>query len=412
MGSAIANDRVISLPPRSWPSSHRHAPSKIRTITGVPTSLADPVPFNDLRALHTPLIPSFLASFGDHLQRSDFILGEAVQVFEDVFASYLGVSGVVGVSSGLDALRLVLQAEGIGPGDEVIVPAHTFIATALGVSAVGATPVLVDCDPSTYTIDVAQIEHAVTARTRAILPVHLYGQSADMAPITEVATRLGLAVFEDAAQSHGVRYRGAQTGTLGTAGCFSFYPGKNLGALGDGGAISSDDPVRLAHYRRLRDYGQAAKYDHVELGLNARLDTVQASFLAIKLPHLDRWNACRAAVATQYDEGLAGIGDIVVPARQVGSTHVFHLYVVQTAHRDALQAFLAARQIATGIHYPKAIHQHPAYGHLGYTQGTFPVAERLVSRCLTLPVFPDMSEMQVTAVIEGVRAFFDGRHDH
>jgi dTDP-4-amino-4,6-dideoxygalactose transaminase len=364
------------------------------------------VPFGNLGALHEPIRAAMLSAFDAHLHQSDFILGEAVHAFESAFASYLGVTGVVGVSSGLDALRLVLQAEGIGHGDEVIVPAHTFIATALAVSAVNATPVLVDCDPTTYTIDVAQIETAVSARTRAILPVHLYGQAADMDPITEVATRRGLAVFEDAAQSHGVRYHGTQTGAIGTAGCFSFYPGKNLGALGDGGAISSNDPDRLAHYRRLRDYGQAAKYDHVELGLNARLDTVQASFLAIKLPHLDAWNARRAAVAAQYDEGLVGVGDVVVPARQAGSTHVFHLYVVQTAFRDALQLFLTARQVVTGIHYPKAIHQHPAYRHLGYASGAFPVAERVASRCLTLPVFPDMTEAQVSAVIDGVRAFF------
>ena len=191
------------------------------------------------------------------------------------------------------------------------------------------------------------------------MQVNLYGQVSDMTPITQVATRQRLAIFENAAQSHGVLDRGTRTGAIGTAGCFSFYPGKNLGALGDRGAISSNDPVRLAHYRRLRDCGQATKYDHVELGLNARLDTIQASFLAVKLPHLDRWSACRAAVATQYDEGLVGVGDIVVPARQVGSTHVFHLYVVQTAHRDALQAFLATSQVATGIHYPRAIHQHP-----------------------------------------------------
>ena len=369
------------------------------------------VPFNDLNALHAPLREAMEASFAERLDRSDFILGESVVDFESKFASYLGVAGVVGVSSGLDALRLVLQADGIGPGDEVVVPAHTFVATALSVSAVGATPVLVDCDPSRYTIDVACIEAAITTRTRAIMPVHLYGQAADMAPIMDVATRRGLAVFEDAAQSHGVRYMGNQTGSIGTAGCFSFYPGKNLGAVGDGGAIASNDLARLARYRRLRDYGQSSKYEHVELGLNARLDTIQASMLAIKLPHLDSWNTRRAAIASLFDDGLDGIGDVVVPARQSGSTHVFHLYVIQTAHRDALQSFLSRRRVATGIHYPKAIHQHAAYAHLGHGPGAFPVAERLATRCLTLPVFPDMSEEQVNAVIDGVRAFFAGNHD-
>jgi dTDP-4-amino-4,6-dideoxygalactose transaminase len=339
------------------------------------------------------------------LSECNFVLGPQVEEFELAFAKFVGCEHAVGVSSGLDALRLALMAVGIGPGDEVILPANTYIATALAVSAVGARPVLVDCNPQTYNIDVDLIESAVTPRTKAVVPVHLTGQAADMDPILEVASRHDLRVIEDAAQAHGTLYKGRSCGSLGSIGCFSFYPGKNLGAYGDGGMVTTDDPELAARIRRLRNYGQTVKYRHTEKGLNARLDTLQAAILSVKLRHLPRWNEARVAHAKGYRELLFGVGDLAFQQEAPYSTHIFHLFIVETEWRDALREHLAAREIQTGIHYPIPIHLQRAYKDLGYGQGDFPETERLANSMLSLPMFPELRREQIEWVAEEIAEF-------
>src|SRR5918995_691793 len=292
------------------------------------------IPFVDLATQHAAIQSEINAAIQHVLSQSNFILGSQVEEFEQAFATFVGSEHAVGVSSGLDALRLALMALDVGSGDEVILPANTYIATALAVSATGAHPVLVDCDPQTYNIEVNLIESVVTARTKAIIPVHLTGQAADMDPILEVAGRHGLHVIEDAAQSHGTLYKNRSCGAVGSVGCFSFYPSKNLGAYGDGGMVTTDDPALAARLRRLRNYGQTAKYRHTEKGLNARLDTLQAAILSVKLRHLPRWNKARAAHAERYKDLLVGVGDLVFQQEARYSTHVYHLFIVETERRD------------------------------------------------------------------------------
>jgi dTDP-4-amino-4,6-dideoxygalactose transaminase len=321
----------------------------------------------------------------------------------------VGVEHAVGVSSGLDALRLALMAVEIGLGDEVILPANSYIATALAVSSVGAHPVLVDCDPFTYNIDVSRIEPAITSRTRAIIPVHLTGQSTDMDPILEIAARRGLRIIEDAAQAHGTLYRGLPCGSIGDFGCFSFYPGKNLGAYGDGGLITTNDGALAERVRCLRNYGQRRKYEHVEKGLNARLDALQAAILSVKLKHLNEWNEARRRHAHSYTLRLSGIPNLKIQQLNSFSSHIYHLFVVETPERDGLQQYLESHGIQTGIHYPTPIHLQPAYGDLGHVPGDFPVSERLGAQMLSLPMFPELTEEQIDFVCIKTSEFLGAR---
>ena len=361
------------------------------------------VPFVDLKAQYQSIRDEIRAEVDNVFESTQFILGDAVSKFEKDFAGYLGVKHVIGVGSGLDALRLALEAAGVGAGDEVIIPANTFIATALAVSATGATPVLVDCREDTYQIDVALIEQAITPRTKVIMPVHLYGQSADIEAIVEIARNHRLEVIEDAAQAHGTRFSGQRCGTFGLAGCFSFYPGKNLGAYGDGGAVATNDDDFAKKVNSLRNYGQKQKYVHVEKGTNSRLDTVQAAILNVKLRHLDDWNAARRAHAAIYSDSLAD--DFIVPALDPRSEHIFHLYVVRTRHRDELQKRLDSRGIQTGIHYPIPIHLQEAYRDLGLSKGSFPVTEKLADEIVSLPMYAELTHHQIELVLEALSSF-------
>jgi dTDP-4-amino-4,6-dideoxygalactose transaminase len=345
-------------------------------------------------------------AFHEVTTSAQYILGTRVERFESEFAQFVGAEYAVGVGSGLDALRLGLLALEIGAGDEVIVPANTYIATALAVSEVGADVVLVDCDPGTYNIDPDAVAGAVTARTRALLPVHFTGQAAEMRPLLELATSRGFLVVEDAAQAHGTLYDGRPCGSLGELACFSFYPGKNLGAYGDGGMVTTNDPTIVERTRRLRNYGERAKYDHVVKGVNSRLDGLQAAFLSVKLPHLTSWNEARLRHADTYRAALDGVGDLRLQQLSESSTHIYHLFVVETAERDALRGFLTQRGIQTGIHYPIPIHLQEAYRELGLGPGAFPQAERLAQESLSLPMYPELTEEQIGNVTGTIGEFF------
>lgn len=363
------------------------------------------IPFVDLGAQYRAISSEVGTAVNEVLSRCNFILGAPVDQFERAFADFVECHHAVGVSSGLDALRLALAGLGVGPGDEVIIPANTYIATALAVTAQGATPVLVDCDPSTYTIDVSRIGSAITARTRAVIPVHLTGQSADMDPILDLAAHFGLYVIEDAAQAHGTRYKGRACGAIGDAGCFSFYPGKNLGAYGDGGLVTTNDQLLAERLRRLRNYGQQQKYEHTEKGLNARLDTIQAAVLNVKLKYLRGWNENRARHARTYTSRLESLTGLRLQSCLPVSTHIYHLYIIETGRRDALQQYLEGHGIQTGIHYPKPIHLQKAYEDLGYSIGDFPESERLANQMLSLPMFPELTEEQISFVCDKVASF-------
>lgn len=369
-----------------------------------PKNPAWPIPFNDVAAQNASLEEEIQEAVLRVHRKSDFILGQEVERFEQEFAAFCEVSHAIGVDSGISALELTLRAYGIGPGDEVITAANTFIATALAISATGARPVLVDADARTHTIDTTVLEQAITPRTKALMPVHLYGQAADMDAILAIARERDLLVIEDACQAHGARYKGRRAGSLGHAAAFSFYPAKNLGASGDGGAIVTNDDRLAASLRMLRNYGQSQKYHHVVQGFNRRLDTLHAAILRVKLPHLDAWNAARRQLAAQYTRLLAGSG-AVTPYVAEYAEPVWHLYVIQSADRDALQHHLAAQTIATGIHYPTPIHLQPAYHDLGYRSGDFPVAERAAMRVLSLPMYADLSSEAVASVCNAVSGF-------
>jgi dTDP-4-amino-4,6-dideoxygalactose transaminase len=362
------------------------------------------VPFVDLKAQYKTIKVEVDAALRTVIEDAAFVLGPAVERFENDFAEFLGVKHVVGTNNGTTALQLALLALGVGPGDEVIVPAHTFVATAAAVSHVGARPVLVDVQEDTGNIDPDALPGATTGRTKAIIPVHLYGQAADLDPILAFADSRGLAVLEDACQAHGAKYRGARAGSFGAASCFSFYPGKNLGAYGEGGAVTTNDPALAARVRRLRDHGQSRRYHHEEVGFNARMEGIQGAVLGVKLPHLDAWNHARARHAEAYSMGLADTG-IEVPGVRADRDHVFHLYVIRTAERDELREHLAKRSIQTGLHYPIPVHLQPAYASLGYREGDFPVAERWAREGLSLPMYPELERLQLDEVILGVRSF-------
>jgi dTDP-4-amino-4,6-dideoxygalactose transaminase len=366
------------------------------------------VPFVDLTHVHHGLRSRLLEDLSSLIETGDFVNGPAVFRFEEEFAEYCGTTACVGTSSGLDALRLALLALGVDRGDEVVVPAHTFIATVEAVRQAGARPVLVDVAEADYNIDPEGVEAALSGRTRALLPVHLYGQLADMERLVPLAGgSRGIAIVEDAAQAHGARRDGWRAGAAGTIGCFSFYPAKNLGALGDAGAATTDDPDLAARLRALREHGQYEKYDHSLDGYTARLDTIHALALLHKLPLLDGWNEARRATAAFYAHGLAGVGDLRLPPVPEGSRPAWHLFVIRTADPEALASFLLERGISSGRHYPQAIHLAPALAELGHAPGEFPVAEALAAEGLSLPIYPGISEEQQEAVVSGMRAYFE-----
>jgi dTDP-4-amino-4,6-dideoxygalactose transaminase len=366
------------------------------------------VPFVDLQAQYRAIKSEVDAAIQRVLDTSAFILGREVEAFERAFAAYVGARHCLGVSNGTAAIQLALTACGVGAGAEVIVPANTFFATAEAVSTAGATPIFVDCDPLSSNIAGDAIEAAVTERTRAIIPVHLYGQPADLDPIFEIAERRGLVVIEDAAQAHGALYKGRRVGALARAGCFSFYPGKNLGAYGEGGAVVTNDPEVARRVRMLRDHGSEVKYRHEFVGYNFRLEGIQGAVLGVKLRHLDAWNDLRRAHAARYRELLGATdakGALTLPREMPYAHHVYHLFVVQSAARDALQKHLAGAGVQTGIHYPIPIHLQPAYAALGHKAGDFPEAERQSRRALSLPMFAELTEQQIKYVAEALGDF-------
>ena len=360
------------------------------------------VPFVDLHVQHEALAPELHEVFQRVLQKSSFILGPEVERFERGFADYLGTSECVAVSSGTAALHLALLALGIRPGDEVITVPNTFIATAEAITAAGARPVFVDVDPCSGTMDSMRVEEAITSRTRAILPVHLYGQSAALDPLLAIARADGLALVEDACQAHGGEYRGRKLGTLGSIGCFSFYPSKNLGCCGEGGAAVTNDPDLAMRIRLLRDHGSVRKYEHLVPGFNYRMEGLQDAILSVKLKFLDSWNNKRRAIAAEYSRMLAGSG-LVLPKEIAGTRHVYHLYVVQSNYRDVLRAGLAEFGIGTGLHYPVPLHLQEAYRSLGYHRGDFPVTEFLTDKILSLPMYPELSFERVECVASAIR---------
>ena len=362
------------------------------------------IPFLDLRAQNDPLRGEILAAVGQVLDRSAFAGGPFVAAFEEDFARYCGASKAIAVGNGTDALWFALLGLGIGPGDEVITVPNSFIATAEAISFTGAKPVFVDVDEVSYTMDPSLLEAAITTRTKAIIPVHLYGQMADMDPIMEIAGRRGIPVVEDACQAHGARYKGRPAGSIGVAGCFSFYPGKNLGALGEGGAVVTSDAALARKISVLRDHGQEAKYHHAVIGWNGRMDGIQGAALTIKLRHLDTGNESRRESARIYGELLGSAEHVVVPQVAEGNLHVFHLYVIRVPDRDRLLRTLGERGIGCAIHYPCPIHLQQAYSSLGLGRGSYPVAERCAEEALSLPMYPGLTREQIEAVVHGVGA--------
>lgn len=365
---------------------------------------SDKIQFVDLLRQYHDLQPEMDLAILRAVGRGDFILGEDVREFEKEFAEFNQSPYCIGVSDGTDALHLALLALGIGPGDEVIVPTHTYIASALAISNTGARPVFVDCDPDYYTIDVQAVEKALSPRTKAIMPVHLYGHPADMDPLLQIAKDRKLAIVEDTAQGHGATYKGRLCGTIGDIGCFSFYPGKNLGAYGDGGAVVTRDAALAEKISVLRNYGQKVKYVHTVKGFNSRLDTLQAAVLRVKLPHLAKWNDQRRAAAAQYSTHLAGTS-LGIPKIAPYANPVWHLYVVQTDDRAGLQIALDAANVSHGIHYPIPVHLQQAYSDLGYKAGDFPVTEALANRILSLPMFPEIKSVEIDRTAAQIISF-------
>lgn len=367
------------------------------------------IPFVDLQAQYRSIKDEMDAAIMRVVGNASFVLGREVAAFEESFAAYIGARHCVGVSNGTAAIQLALTACGIGPGDEVIVPANTFFATAEAVSTAGATPVFVDADPVSYAIDASRIEAAITPATRAIIAVHLYGQAADLDAVTGIARRHHLLVIEDAAQAHGALYRGRPVGSFGHAATFSFYPGKNLGAYGEGGAVVTNDDEVARQVRLLRDHGSEQKYHHEIIGYNFRLEGIQGAVLCVKLKHLERWNQLRREHASRYNALLAGTG-LALPEEMSYARHVYHLYVVQAKERDRLQADLSAAGVQTGIHYPVPIHLQPAYAFLGHTRGSFPETERQAAQVLSLPMFPELTEEQLKTVAESIHTSLGRSH--
>jgi dTDP-4-amino-4,6-dideoxygalactose transaminase len=364
------------------------------------------VPFLDLNAQHASLRGEFERVIGEVIDSAAFAGGPFVEKFEQEFASYCGCEHAVGVGSGTEALWLSLLACGIGPGDEVITVPNTFLATAEAITYCGARPVFVDVDERTYTMDPAGLEEARSSRTKAIIPVHLFGQPADMDPILEFARKHGLFVIEDAAQAHGAKYNGRTAGTLGDAGCFSFYPGKNLGAFGEAGAIVTNSSDLQEKIRILRDHGQARKYRHTMIGWNCRMDGIQAAVLGVKLQHLENGNSLRRAHAGRYNEAFAEVDEVMAPIEAPYARHVYHIYAIRVQERDAVMWFLKEKGIQCGVHYPVPVHLQQAYRSLGYAPGSFPISEQIARELISLPMFPELTEGQVKIVALAVKEAF------
>lgn len=364
------------------------------------------IPFLNFAPMHQAIRAEMKAAFEAVYDSNWYIMGQYLQQFEADYAQFNGTRHAIGVSNGLDALLLGLKALNIGEGDEVIVPAHTYIASALAVSHVGATPVFAEPDPKTYTLDPAAVERAITPRTKAIMPVHLYGQACEMDRIMDTARRHDLYVVEDNAQAHGSHFKGQPTGSFGDAAGISFYPGKNLGALGDGGMVVTNNDDIAERISMLRNYGSRKKYFNETVGHNMRLDELQAAFLQVKLRHLPNWTAERQQIAKWYEEYLQEIPGIILPHTKKGAGHVYHLYVIRTEKRDELQTYLRNRGIGTLIHYPIPPHLQPAYKHLELKKGSFPIAEELAETCLSLPLWIGMEQQQIKTVAAAVQNFF------
>ena len=369
-------------------------------------------------AMHVPLLdlcPQFQALRGPILEAVTAVLdsqqminGPAVAAFEQAVAALYGIKAAVGVSSGSDALLAVLMALEIGPGDQVILPSFTFFATAGAVARVGATPVFVDIDPETFNVDVQQVAAAVTPRTKAVMPVHLFGQMADMTPLMAMAERHGLVVIEDAAQAIGASQRGTFAGAIGTAGCFSFFPSKNLGGAGDGGMITTQNEALADKLRSLRNHGMQPKYYHSMIGGNFRLDTIQAAYLHVKLPHLETWAKRRAANAAKYDHLLTDLDEVITPKIAAENQSIYNQYVIRAKNRDGLKAHLAAHRIGCEIYYPLGLHEQACFAYLDYRRGDLPETERAADEVLALPIYPELSDEQIRYVAKTVRGFYEG----
>jgi dTDP-4-amino-4,6-dideoxygalactose transaminase len=355
------------------------------------------IPLVDLKAQYRGLKPEIDQAIQRVLDDAQFILGPAVSSFEKDFAAFCHTAEAIGVNSGTSALHLALLAAGVHPGDEVITVPFTFVATVAAIEYAQAKPVFVDIEPTYYAMDPANIERAITPRTKAIVPVHLYGQPADMDAIGDVADRHGLIVIEDACQSHGSEYKGRRCGSMGSLGCFSFYPGKNLGAYGEGGAIVTSDPALAAKIRLLRSWGEEVRYEHKYKGFNYRMDGVQGAVLGVKLKHLEAWTEARRSRAAEYTRRLTGTS-ASAPAERPTSRHVYHQYVVRVPERDAWRAALTEAGVQTGVHYPVPVHLQPAYADLGYSRGDFPIAEQAAAEVLSLPMFPELTDEQIASI--------------
>jgi dTDP-4-amino-4,6-dideoxygalactose transaminase len=364
------------------------------------------IPFLSFEGMHQPIKKSLAEAFHNVLESNWFIMGGYLEKFEKEYADYNKVQFCVGLSNGLDAIHLALKSLNIGAGDEVIVPSNTYIATLLAVSFVGAKPVLVEPDINTYNIDPGKMEAAITRATKAIIPVHLYGQICEMDKIMAIAKKHNLYVIEDNAQAHGAMLNGRMAGSFGDINATSFYPGKNLGALGDGGAVTTNDKTLAGKVKVLRNYGSEKKYYNEVIGHNMRLDELQAALLSVKLQHLDSWIKTRRQIAAWYNDALKGIGDLVLPGEINQYAHVYHLYVIRTDKRDQLQEWLGKHEIGTLIHYPVPPHLQKAYSHLGFAEGAFPITEKIAKTCLSLPLWPGMTENDVQYVAEKTKSFF------
>jgi len=366
------------------------------------------IPFLNLEPMHASIKGEMEEAFSAVYESNWFITGKHLEAFEEAYAQYNGVDYAIGVSNGLDALYLSLKALEIGEGDEVIIPAHTYIASALAVSHTGATPVFAEPHPGTYNLDPDAVQHAITPKTKAIMPVHLYGQACEMDRIQDIAKIHKLFIIEDNAQAHGAHFNGKSTGTWGDVAGISFYPGKNLGALGDGGMVVTNNLEITEKVRMLRNYGSKRKYYHKSLGYNMRLDELQAAFLSVKLKYLPEWTKRRQHIAAWYNEHLQDIPELILPDVHLNAGHVYHLYVVRTKKRDALQEYLKKRGIGTLIHYPVPVHLQPAYKTHGWPEGSFPIAEELAKTCLSLPIWVGINQPEIEYISEMVTNFFRG----
>jgi len=365
------------------------------------------VPFLDLKIQYQSIKDEITPAIQNVLESASFVLGRSVADFENEFKREHNVRHCFGVSSGTDGNHMALWGLGIGPGDEVIIPANTFIATAWGATLCGATPVFVDCDRQSYNIDPAEVERKITSRTKAIVAVHLYGQPADLDPLMDIARRHNVFLVEDCAQSHFAEYKGKRVGGLSHASSFSFYPGKNLGAYGEGGAVATNDDALARKLKMIRDHGAERKYDHEIEGHNYRMDGIQGAVLGVKLKHLAAWTESRRSHARRYNELLKDIPSLVTPKEMSYAKHVYHLYVIRTPHRDRIQKHLEGKGIGTGLHYPLPLHLQKVFAKLGYTRGEFPVTEQLANECLSLPMFPELTEGQIEFVCDSIRSFYD-----